>query len=108
MKRLTGPRIGDSLLIAGALVSPADALRFGLVDEVAEPGEVVPRALAWAERLSALPAVAMRDTRRVARADLVAQFDGIGAESYEEATDRWFSEETQATLRALVERLAKR
>lgn len=108
MKRLTGPRAGDALLIAGALISPADALRLGVVDEVAEPEEVVPRALAWAERLVALPRAAMRETRRVARADLVAQFDGLDTASYDEATERWFSEETQGALHALVERLAKR
>lgn len=108
LKRLTGPREGDALLIAGALITPAEALRVGLVDEVASPSEVVPRAVAWAERLTALPREAMRETRRVARADLVAQFDGLDDEGYDAVTDRWFSDETQATMRALVARLGKR
>jgi len=108
LKRLTGPREGDALLIAGALVAPAEALRVGLVDEVVPPEEVVPRAIAWADRIVALPRAAMRETRRIARADLVAQFETLGDEAYDRVTDRWFSEETQATMRALVARLGRR
>jgi enoyl-CoA hydratase/carnithine racemase len=107
LKRLTGPRAGDALLIAGALVAPAEALRVGFVDDVAPSEEVVPRAIAWAERLIALPQEAMRDTRRIARADLVEQFDALDAASYDRVTERWFGEETQATMRALVARLRK-
>jgi len=108
LKRLTGPREGDALLIAGALVGPDEARRVGLVDEVVGLQEVVPRALAWAEGLTKLPRAAMRETRRVARADLVVQFDALGDESLDRVTERWFGEETQATMRALVARLGRR
>jgi len=107
MKRLTGPRVGDALLVAGALIGPAEALRVGVVDEVVAVDAVVPTALAWAERMVALPRDAMRETRRIARADLVAQFDGLGEREVEAAAERWFTDETQATLRALVARLRK-
>jgi enoyl-CoA hydratase/carnithine racemase len=107
LRRLAGARVADALLVAGALVTPAEALRAGLVDEVVPPGEVVRRACVWAERLIALPRAAMRETRRIARADLVAQFDALGEDGYDRVTDRWFSDETQATLRALVTRLQK-
>jgi len=107
LKRLTGTRAGEALLVAGALLTPAEALRAGLVDQVVPPDEVVPRAVAWAERLVARPRAAMRETRRIARADLVAQFVALGDESYDRVTDRWFSDETQATMRALVARLKK-
>jgi 3,2-trans-enoyl-CoA isomerase len=108
MKRLTGPRVGDALLIAGALVTPAEALRVGLVDEVVPVDRVVPTAIAWAERTAALPREAMRETRRIARADLVAQFDALDDAALEEATSRWFADETQQALRALVARIARR
>ncbi len=108
LKRLTGPRHGDALVIRGALVSPEEALRVGLIDEVAPVAEVVPRAVAWGQRLTSLPRAAMRDTRRVARADLVAQFDALDGSSFDAVTDRWFSEETQLMMRKLVERLAAR
>jgi enoyl-CoA hydratase/carnithine racemase len=105
MKRLTGPRVGDALLIAGALVTPAEALRVGLVDEVVPVDQVVPSAIAWAERTAALPREAMRETRRIARADLVAQVHALDDRALDDATARWFAEETQQALRALVARL---
>ncbi|MBM4184425.1 MAG: enoyl-CoA hydratase/isomerase family protein [Gemmatimonadetes bacterium] len=107
MKRLTGPRVGDALLVAGALVTPAEALRVGLVDEVVALDAVVPTTLAWAERMVALPRDAMRETRRIALADLVAQFAGLGEGEVDAAASRWFTDETQTTLRALVARLGK-
>ena len=108
MKRLVGPRQGDALLVAGALVSPDEALRIGLVDAVVPAEQVVPTAIQWAQTLVALPRNAMRDTRRSARADLAAQFGDLADASYDEAAARWFSEETRQTMRALVERLGKR
>ncbi len=108
MKRLVGPRVGDSLLVAGALVGPAEALRIGLVDEVVPTEAVVPAALSWAERMVGLPRDAMRETRRLARADLVAQFDALTEADHEAAAAGWFTDETQATLRALVARLSKK
>lgn len=108
MKRLVGPRQGDALLIAGALVSPEEALRIGLVDAVVPGDQVVPSAIRWAEGLLALPRQAMHDTRRSARADLAAQFRDVSDASHDEAAARWFGEETRATMRALVERLGKK
>jgi enoyl-CoA hydratase/carnithine racemase len=108
MKRLTGPRVGDGLLIAGALLTPAEALRVGLVDEVVPVDRVVPTAIAWAERTATLPREAMRETRRIARADLVAQFDALDDGALDDATARWFADETQQALRALVARIARR
>jgi enoyl-CoA hydratase/carnithine racemase len=107
-KRLTGPRMGDALLVTGALLSPAEALRAGLVDELVPVDQVVSTAIAWAERVAAVPREAMRETRRIARADLVAQLDGFDEAAIDEATSRWFSDETQAVLRALVARLTAR
>jgi len=108
MKRLTGARVGDALLIAGALIAPAEALRVGLVDEVVPEDEVVPTAISWAERTVALPRAAMLETRRIGRADLVAQFANITEADHEKSTERWFGEETQTAMRTMVERLAAR
>jgi len=78
-----------------------------LVDEVVPSERVVERAVAMAAELAALPGAAMAATRRLARADLVAMFDAAGAEM-ESVLDSWFSAEAQATMRALVERLARK
>jgi hypothetical protein len=49
----------------------------------------------------------MRETRRIARADLVAQFDALDDRALDDATARWFGDETQNALRALVARLSR-
>jgi 3,2-trans-enoyl-CoA isomerase len=107
MRRLVGPRLAERMCVSGALVSPAEAARIGLVDEVVPLEQVVERAVAMAAELAALPPTAMAETRRLARADLVAMFDAAGAEM-EGLLDSWFSAEAQATMRALVERLARK
>lgn len=113
MQRLVGPRQAERMSVSGALVSPAEAARIGLVDEVVPPDQVVERAAAIAAELAALPREAMAATRRLARADLVALYDdaggqGAAANEIEAVLDSWFSVEAQTTMRALVERLARK
>jgi enoyl-CoA hydratase/carnithine racemase len=108
LKRLVGPHRGERLMVAGAMVESEEAHRLGMVDELAEVADVVPRALEWCRRHVALPPEAMAETRRIARADLHAALDEAERSPAEAFMDRWFSDETQATLRALVERLRKK
>ena len=49
------PRAIRGLVLGAELVGARDALRLGLVDEIAEPDEVLGEALAAARRLAALP-----------------------------------------------------
>lgn len=106
--RLLGPYRAERLIVSGAMLSATEARNAGLVDELAPPEIVVERAVAWCEDLLDLPAGAMSGTRATARADLAALFDRVDRESLEAFADAWFSEETQATMKALVERLKKK
>lgn len=108
LRRLVGARRADQLVTAGVLLSPAEALAVGLVDRIVPENEVVPAAVAWAQSLAALPPQAVAATRRFARQDLVDLVSRLGPEDYETMNGAWFSEETQRTMRALVERLKKR
>lgn len=119
MRRLVGPRHAERMCVTGALVSPAEAVRIGLVDEVVPPDQVVERAAAIAAEMAALPRAAMTETRRLARADLAGLFDHVGnvgdrgdggddGAEIESVLDSWFSVEAQTTMRALVERLARK
>jgi len=104
----TGERVAARLASSAVLMEPDEALAAGLVDEVVPMDEVVQKAVAWITSLTRLPPVALRETRRLARAPLLeafARLDDIGLESF---LDVWFSPETQASMGALVERLAKR
>jgi enoyl-CoA hydratase/carnithine racemase len=108
LQRLVGMRLGEQLAVSGALLSSKEALRVGLVDELAPAEQVVEQALAWCQRLLGVPAEAFALTRRDARADLVALFDRDLEKEAAYVTSNWWSEETQRTLKALVERLGKK
>ena len=103
--RVVGPRQAERLSVTGAMIPPEEALRIGFVDEVAPPEEVVPRAVAWCQGLLALPPAAMAKTRQHARADLVRIVEDGLAGHLEALVEMWFSEETQKTLAAVVERM---
>jgi enoyl-CoA hydratase/carnithine racemase len=104
---VVGERRAARLATGGLLIGPDEALDVGLVDETAPAGDVVPRALAWARDILALPRAAMSGTRARARRPLAAAFDGFGPAQVAEIVDQWFAPEAQATLRALAARLGK-
>lgn len=108
LQRQVGAREAERLAVGGLIVSMEEALRAGLVDELAPPEQVVERAVAWCRGLLAVPPEAMRETRRRARADLVALFEQGAEEEMSGVVDAWWSAETQATLKAIVERLTKK
>src|SRR5262245_19343878 len=103
-RRLVGPRLADQLLSGGVLLEAEEARQVGLVDRTVDAAEVVKTALEWAQHMATLPARAQALTRAMARADLLALVGALGRPEYEAMNEAWFSAETQATMRALVER----
>ncbi|NRB70930.1 MAG: enoyl-CoA hydratase/isomerase family protein [Xanthomonadales bacterium] len=107
--RLVGAHKAEGLLVSGALVGPQEALALGLVDQLAEdPASTVAQAVAWCENLLRLPPVTMSNNRRMMRESLTRLFDEAGTMDHEAFLSVWFSEETQATLHALVAALGKK
>ena len=107
--RLVGPHPAEKILVPGALLSPDQALDMGLVDELEDtPESTVERAIAWCDNLLGLPRSAMSFTREMSRRDLHRLFDEASEFGVEVFVDMWFSETTQSTLHALVERLKKK
>lgn len=106
LRRLVGPRVAEYLAVMGPLLSPQEALGFGLVDELAEQDLVVARAVEWCQRVFALPEAAMA-ARHDARADLVALFEETLQPEQDSFTTSWFSPSTQKHVRAIAERLGK-
>jgi len=102
--RLTGGHAAQ-LLTRGALIDPPTALRVGLVDELAEPAEVVARGLAVAREYVNLPRAPMLRTRALARASLMALFGTPEHASIRErefgsmGAELWFAPDTQEMLR---------
>jgi enoyl-CoA hydratase/carnithine racemase len=106
MRRVVGPYRAERLLVAGELVQADAALAMGLVDELVDIESVATRARVWLEQLLALPRQPMLETRRIARADLVAALrpERIELDRFVEA---WYSDDTQDALRALMAKLGK-
>jgi len=104
-RRLVGGHAAQ-LLTRGALIDPAAALRTGLVDELCEPAQVVPRALAVARELCAVPRGPMLRTRAMVRRELIDLFGNPGHALIHErefaamGVDMWFVPETQERLKA--------
>jgi enoyl-CoA hydratase/carnithine racemase len=108
LRRLVGAYRAERLMVSGTMLEPAEAKAVGFVDELVAHDLVVPRAIAWLGELLALPSVAMNETRRIARADLVAIFEQRDGFRVEDILEIWFAPEAQAVLGALVARLKSR
>ena len=105
---VVGTRNAQRMSTSGKLWSVADAARMGLVDEVVDDAEVVPRAVNWVREQLSMPPIASRWARDVARQPLFAALDHREEfDPHEELVDMWFSEETQKALHALVASLNK-
>ncbi|HLH07019.1 MAG TPA: enoyl-CoA hydratase/isomerase family protein [Terriglobales bacterium] len=105
LSRLIGPRAAEHMAVGGELITVEQALRIGLIDAIAEPEQVVTRAIGWCDNILSLPPEAMLGTRQVARADLCALFDEKTEVELREAAALWWRAETQNTLRKVVEKL---
>jgi enoyl-CoA hydratase/carnithine racemase len=63
-----GQTVTAELFLGGRAYDAAEALRAGIVGEVAEPGRLEERCLATASAVAAAPPLAMRDNKRLIRA----------------------------------------
>jgi len=105
LARLIGTYPAERHLVAGRMIPATEAAGIGLVDELAEPDQVVARALDWCRAHLELPRHALQATRQLCRADLGALFDDPRALDTEAFAEFWFRDETQAALKAMVEKL---
>ncbi|GAB4189414.1 MAG: enoyl-CoA hydratase/isomerase family protein [Wenzhouxiangellaceae bacterium] len=106
--RLIGPHAAERHMVTGDMIDAARALELGMVDELAPPAQCADRARQWLEYHLRLPAHAMSETRRLARADLAGLFDDPTELGIERFVNLWFREDTQTALRALVAKLGKK
>jgi Delta3-Delta2-enoyl-CoA isomerase len=106
--RVVGELRAERLCVSGALLAVPEAVRAGLVDEAAPADQVVERALEWCRTITALPLNAMSRTRAASRAALVRLMDEGLAGEIDQLVDNWFHPETQAVLRAVVQRMAEK
>jgi enoyl-CoA hydratase len=92
------PSVARQLVLRAELIEPPQAREWGLVDELAAPPDVVPRALDVAAELGALPGGAYATIKRQLRGGVLeaalAAGDGPAAD--------WLNPETAAAAKAVL------
>ncbi|TZF86608.1 enoyl-CoA hydratase/isomerase family protein [Cognatilysobacter lacus] len=106
LRRVVGPHRAERLLVGGLMPTTDEAFAIGLVDEVAFVDDTAARAIEWARSLSMLPRHPVLETRSIARADAVDALHPRHIE-LERFVEAWYLPDTQAALRAVLERLGK-
>lgn len=71
MQLTVGQRVAESALQLGTLYNPQQALRIGLIDEVAEAADVQTRAAEEAQKWSRMPPVARATSKQLLRKPLL-------------------------------------
>ena len=103
--RAVGRRVGEALCVSGKLLTPAEALEVGFVDEVVPVGDVVAAARRWCEDIIQAPSQALGDTRSVLRRDLVESIQSHSKDDVRLLADQWFQPELQTAMSDLVTQL---
>ncbi len=96
------------VVLEGALFTPADARRLGLVDEVVPTDVFHARALARATALASAGPLAYAQIKRALLRPVLATIDRNADDDLESWLDTWFSDEGQRRLRDALARLSKR
>ena len=99
-----GPRVASRLLLTGERIGAAEALRLGIVDEVAPAGKALEAALAHAAALEAAAPMALRATKRAIRAAASLPPAESRALQREMFPGLWFSADHKEAEAAFAER----
>lgn len=100
-------RTAGTILLGGRLFTPDEALRMGLVDELATPEDLLQRAVEKAQELGSKPSQGYRRLKRYLRQRVAEQMQSLDEQHYDDLVDQWFSAETQEHLHAAVERMTQ-
>lgn len=104
--QVPGPSL-STLALEGRLVSPREALQLGILHEVVPEAELLPRAVARAAALAALPPAGVRMVKASLRRAAAAAARAAEESEAERWLDTWFAEESRGRLREAVARLKK-
>ncbi len=105
MRFATAGRNLPQILYSGDTYAPAAALRLGLVDEIVDDAELLPKALDHARRLAALPHETFTKTKRQLRALATERIERRRAVDDPGIAEMWKAPTTLAAVQAYVERV---
>jgi enoyl-CoA hydratase len=91
------------LALGAALVGPEEALDLGVVDELCEPGEVLPRALEVATGMAALPRSTYTVVKRQLRGPAIEALDQVlSGGAGDPVLGTWIGDDTRAAAAGLL------
>ncbi|WP_323118092.1 enoyl-CoA hydratase/isomerase family protein [Burkholderia alba] len=108
LRRVVGALNAERMFVFGKILDPQQALSIGLVDELAAPDDVAPRARARLQELLDMPRHGVDAMRSIARHDLAERFADVERLPLDDFVDAFLKPETQAVLRHVVEQAAAR
>ena len=101
---LVGRQTAADLLLTGRRVCGEDAVRIGLADRLAGPGEVREAAVAWAQEIAAAAPLAVRSIRATLRADLPARVRAALDHELAEQSRLWQTRDCAEGIAASLQR----
>ena len=105
VRRVVGALQAERLLVFGRMLSPQQALEVNLVDELAEPAQVVAHTRERMQELLSVPPQALVSMRAIARRDLRDVFADVDALPVDDFVDAFLHPETQQALRHVASRM---
>lgn len=102
------PQHIQSLIYTGRTLAPDDALRFGLIDEIAAADALLARATEMAVHLASLPAESFGLAKRQLRDKAIGRAKHYANELDSTMTDLWRSPETHARIREYLAKTVKK
>jgi enoyl-CoA hydratase/carnithine racemase len=102
--RTVGPAWAKEILMRGRNLNPMEALRMGLVNRVADPGDLTGTTKKWATQFASLPPVAVRKSKELMRSSFDMDLAGSLARAKAAQLELLASPE----FRAIVEAQAAR
>jgi enoyl-CoA hydratase len=96
------------LAYLGRTVTPTEALRMGMIEEVVPENQLLGHAFRTANQMATIPDKAFQITKRELRAPYIKRFEAERAKVDAEVLQTWSSPETLATIKAYVARSLRR
>ena len=101
---LIGPARTKSFVIFGEKLGAEEALQWGLIDEIAEDGQALARARAWAEKIAKLPPNAVRMTKTSVNATANALHQAASFMDLDQYALATTSEDYREAIKAFIEK----
>lgn len=104
VRHAIAPERFEEAVFLARVYTPAEAVTVGFVDEVAEPAEVLDRALMVADQLGRVPAETYALIKKAVRRPVLERIAAHGEEHDARAVRGWQSDQAKSAIRSFLDR----